>query len=275
MSTFLESLAEAIKALFSKVGDFFDVFDLSFFISGGVALLALLFLSDALGLSWPADAGGAAEAAAETAAGAVGADAASSEATTISTTVVLVLSTYVMGLVTFAVGRSIRRLLPLHWVERMLKIPSGQSEEHLATLLRAQDFGAELDRIHASQATALATIYPRLWAKLRQTAELGPSFALIRSYWVRSAIYDGLVAAAGLWLVALWSIPDDRVMELWTRDPRGLISWMIGFAAVFCMSEARRCDRYQREELIATLGWARSEERSQKPPTDTGPDNDA
>src|SRR5258706_3852183 len=38
----MTELGEALKAIFAKVGDFFDIFDLSFFVSGAVCLAALV-----------------------------------------------------------------------------------------------------------------------------------------------------------------------------------------------------------------------------------------
>src|SRR4051812_45093539 len=37
----VKELAEAWKAIFTRVGEFFDIFDLSFFVSGAVCLAAL------------------------------------------------------------------------------------------------------------------------------------------------------------------------------------------------------------------------------------------
>lgn len=50
----MKGLIEALRPLLEKLLSFFDVFDLSFFVSGGACVLAAFLLLDGAGWSVPA-----------------------------------------------------------------------------------------------------------------------------------------------------------------------------------------------------------------------------
>lgn len=244
----MTEIVAIFKELFSRIASFFDVFDLSFFISGGLGLLALRALLAVLGVEPP------------------------SPPSDLVAFVVVVLLAYVLGLLFFAAGRHMRR-------KRYAWLPETPREPTLSALLEAHGLAGEpeLQRyaVERPKVRPENTLYPLLWAELRQNEELQPSFKLINSYWVRAAIFDGLLPALICWIgvivvaLALHGRPAPGATEV--LPP--LVGRVGGVAiavptllalAVGClwsMREAQRSDQYQREELVATLRWWRNQPR--------------
>jgi hypothetical protein len=222
--------AEGFAALFGRIADIFGVFDLSFFVAGAVAFGALVFGGHVFGVLDPVAAvlpdGGQA-----------------------LRVVVVILGSYVLGIVCFAAGRKLR--------------PSARFYKKLPDHLRS--FGIE-QRYHAvlhpptrgdkpPGIERCALLYTGLWAEVRQSKDLVPSYNLLTRYWVMAAMCDGLFAAFCLWellfgLYALGLTPG-------AAPSSGLVSWLIalglGGAAALSMLEARRYDGAQMYELCATL----------------------
>ena len=218
--------ADALKALLARVADIFGVFDLSFVVSGAVCLAALAFAAGVFGgwdqlrratpVEWKALHAGAA-----------------------------VLASYVLGIVCFAAGRKLRQdarfytALPGHLRDFGL-------DEHYARFLpQAAD---------ADGARRCSLLYARLWAEVRQTRHLAPSFNLVTRYWVMAAMCDGLSAAFALWslLWMAWALASPAA-----SPPPGHLPWIgavaCAGAAVLSSIEAQRYGKAQMYELCATL----------------------
>jgi hypothetical protein len=139
-----------------------------------------------------------------------------------------------------------------------------------ATSLVAEERGAP-----AKRGPDYGILYTRLWAELRQSKELAPSFNLVLRYWVLAAMCDGLVVALGLW-ASLWLV--FAATTLYRRAGAGgdasglplgptviamvLVEVSLWAAAYFCKEEARRYTRYQMEEIVATLAYVHDEEEA-------------
>ena len=80
----MAEVADALKALFARLGSFFDLFDLSFLVSGSLTLAALVVLAQLANRHLPFQLEGWVR------------------------TAVIILGTYVLGLICFAIGRWIR-----------------------------------------------------------------------------------------------------------------------------------------------------------------------
>ena len=247
----MSEVAKAVKPLFDKFIDFFDIFDLSFFVSGATFVAAIAWagltpsLAQLIGLE-SIDAHGAwfADSAVPSIAVAM-----------------LVLASYVSGMTCFALGRFARK-----WVFRGKDRLTGDHKQRGTQLLdelvghgmlehRSEGSGygvtehgrripwlaRYVDGKHARE----ATLYVRMWAEVRQRERLSPSFSLLRRYWVSSATLDGLFVAFLTWacLLAL----DAHDLQGWFPP----LATLIG--ATFCLREAQRYGEYQREELVATL----------------------
>ena len=80
----MNELGQALKIIFEKVGAFFDIFDLSFFVSGAAALGAIAFWLASIGVREPPQLEGWLKVA------------------------ILILGSYASGLLCFAAGRLVR-----------------------------------------------------------------------------------------------------------------------------------------------------------------------
>ena len=247
----MSEVAKAVKPLFDKFIDFFDIFDLSFFVSGATFVAAVAWagltpdLAQLIGFA-PLDSG---------------AWLIPGQVPTISAAI-LVLASYVSGMTCFALGRWIRSWLyrVLHWIRgvprRKQTMLFDELEQH-GVLERLEDgvsfrVRPEFDRLPwlkryfirggAGQESAL---YVRMWAEVRQLGRFAPSFSLVRRYWVSSATLDGLFVAFVTWAVML---------RLESTHIHGWIPSIATFiGALFCLREAQRYGEYQREELVATM----------------------
>ena len=243
----MSEVAKAVKPLFDKFIDFFDIFDLSFFVSGATFVAAIAWagltpdLAKLLGFEPNASGGWLV----------------TGQMPGI-TVVALVLASYVSGMTCFALGRFIRK-----WVfvfkHRIVGQPPtllDNLEKHGVVVRRLSGHGfrvnPESDRIPWLKRYLIdggegreAALYVRIWAEVRQRGRFAPSFSLLRRYWVSAATLDGLFVAFCTWgiLLAL----KDHTVHGWFPS----VATFVG--AFFCLREARRYGDYQREELVATL----------------------
>jgi hypothetical protein len=226
----MKELGEALRIIFEKISDFFDIFDLSFFVSGAVALGALLFWFSSLGFSVPPFVPG--------------------------WVIVLsvILGCYVGGLVCFAGGRWLR-------MEPFAKWFSVRMDEQL--LLKVlQGHGLEHDTVfdgYIQRKDGAWRLYVRLWAELRTAQEFGSSLRFLNRYWVMAATYDGLAFAFILWTLAILSSIIGRgahpFIPIWFGI--SLIVVLVAFALA-CFREAQRFVRFQIEELVASISAVKS-----------------
>lgn len=224
----MSGLGDAASKIGEKVVEILDIFDLSFFISGAVVMAALLQLFGPLEKALDELEG----------AGVFG----------------LVLGSYVLGLVCFAVGRPVRTALerrrtPDHelfhraLVQQGLAEPGGPGD----ALRRHFGHGAEV-----RDPGVRMSMYTRMWAHVRCYPELQQSFSLLNRYWVLSASYDGLAVAALVWLLPVWQ----RAVHVQTTTElvwAGLWTVLIAVALLACWHRAREYKRYQIEEIVATV----------------------
>lgn len=226
----MSGLGDAASKIGEKVVEILDIFDLSFFISGAVVMAALLQLFGPLDQALDQMEG----------AGVFG----------------LVLGSYVLGLVCFAVGRPLRLRLtrvrdprPDHLlfhqalVQQGLHLPGGPGDA-----LRCY-FGHGAEETDPGVRMAL---YTRMWAHVRCYPELQQSFSLLNRYWVLSASYDGLAIAALVWLLPVWQA-FVAAPGLASGGWAALWSTAILVALASCWHRAREYKRYQIEELVATV----------------------
>jgi hypothetical protein len=226
----MSGLGDAASKIGEKVVEILDIFDLSFFISGAVVMAALLQFFGPLDKALDQLEG----------AGVFG----------------LVLGSYVLGLVCFAVGRPVRTMLERKRARRAdhelfhrallqqgLGVPGGPGE----ALRRYFGHGVEVE----DPAVRMA-MYTRMWAHVRCYPELQQSFSLLNRYWVLSASYDGLAIAAFVWLLPVWQ----KVGQQGTLAGvgwAGLWTVAIFVALAACWHRAREYKRYQIEEIVATV----------------------
>lgn len=250
----LEALANAIKPILQRIADFFDLFDLSFFVSGGISLMAVLYLARGSGVQMPGEAGA-------------------------GWALACLVLAYFLGLICFAVGRSLRRLLG--WVrDLVLEMRDKRKEPFGKRLYEMVDHHGLLeDEIVGTYVTrdgdlpvARTRLYSRMWAEIRERPKLKESFEFINHSWILAATYDGVAAAALVWAGALvlgkdlvgseagasTTLPDGLF------DPQAAVTMLqeplvtpivitLAIFAVIASFEARRHGEHQVEALIATM----------------------
>jgi hypothetical protein len=244
----MSEVVKAVKPLFDKFMDFFDIFDLSFFVSGAtfVAAVAWARLTPDL----------------EVVLGYQRTESLVTELPGIGV-IVLIFASYISGMTCFAAGRFVRKWL---WTlidgykRRRKQLPPSLLYADLARhgmIARAPDDRGWVVTAHGRRISWLSryfaeggrgqesALYVRLWAEVRQRDIFAPSFSLLRRYWVSAATLDGLFVALTTWalLLALVEQPEHG----WLPSAATFIG------ALFCLREARRYGDYQREELVATL----------------------
>jgi len=229
----MSEIADALKSVLTRIGNFFDLFDLSFFVSGSVALGSLVFGAHLYGKQLPFRYEGWLR------------------------VLTIIMACYVLGLLCFAVGRSIR--IPKKPATRYKKFEASFSKVLEAHGLSDEEpFKTQLARANHGN----RRLYIRLWAEIRQRENLTPSLLVLNRYWVMAATYDGMVTALILWAVVvfIWWLGIGITPSLSFKIALPVIIALL-FLAFICSREASRFVRNQVEELVATIAFERSRAR--------------
>ena len=234
----MRELAEILSTLFRKISDFFDILDLSFFVSGLFGLVPL-----AVWVMRTGQVEGLQQAMGPFLFG-----------------LTLIVGTYVTGLMCFACGRAVRRMV------RRIKEKLGRGGgrgfgEYVEGALRSHGLHNDpgiVDYLarRPERADSLMFLYVRMWAKLRETSTLTNSFVLVKRYWIMAAIYDGLGFALLLWLGTgvAWKLLDNvDVLRQWRWGELLLVFGGLAFVTWTCFQESARLGHAQVDELVATL----------------------
>jgi hypothetical protein len=227
----MNEFAESLKPLFGRIGSFFDLFDLSFFVSGSVSLSAFFFWMHLSNQVLPIQLEGWLK------------------------VLAIILACYVNGLVCFAVGRWIR--IPKRGPKRISFF-----DELFSNVLKAHglaDEGTFKEYIGRREYGGVRRLYIRLWAEVRQLDQLSPSLVFLNRYWVMAATYDGLATALFIWAIVflLWTAGIGIAPPLKLRVGIPVVAVLL-LIAYFCLREAQRFVRNQVEELVATISVQRS-----------------
>jgi hypothetical protein len=243
----MKALGDAIKMVLAKIGDFLDLFDLSFIVSGALGFSALWLWMTLAKVPLPPKQHGALP------------------------IILLLFASYITGMVFFAAGRSARRIIGL--IARFGKRKNtGKGEKAGAKGSRFDQFLVEVLKGHGllneapfqeyflrTDCRGIWRLYIRLWAEVRQADRLSPSLILLKRYWVMAATYDGLAVALLLWLVLLlrWLIGFEGVATLpaWVLVPAILLLALLAWG---CFAEAGRYTENQVEEIVASIAAERS-----------------
>lgn len=220
-----KEVRQGLGAILERIADFFDIFDLSFFVSGATTLAALGFWASRTGgPPIPASMPGWLQ------------------------VTIFVISSYVFGLLCFAVAR---------WPNRYFRWgrTEGRERDRLLAILKGHGL-LEVPTIasYLNRADGESRLYVRLWADVRQSAALAPSYSLLRRYWVMSATYDGLMVAIGVWVAVIGCLifgfgGAQRVDP--TLGSIAILALLV--SAWACWREATRNLDNQIDELVATV----------------------
>jgi len=208
----VERLTASIAATMEKLLSFFDVFDLSFLITGAGAVFAALFLFDGMGWPLPVDLSPPARFA-----GAA-------------------LASYVIGMICMGLGRGARRRLVGPWMERVpvlsRVLQTTFPSEPMGKAIRRAMLSHGLDKTPqfkpyfehsmdgedggSGSSQRFSHLYSRLWAQVRQERNLTESLKHLDGHWRRAAIYDGMIAVVFMWFAcfsAVLSVGLERATE--------------------------------------------------------------
>jgi hypothetical protein len=246
----MEEGLRSLGSLLGRVGAFFDIFDLSFFVSGAVSVGAISLIGYSAGFVHPPLSGP-------------------------WLVLAVVLTSYVAGLLCFSLGRMLRRAamrirhrqsfarrfhrllsesLRAHGLEEVTLAPppSGQPRE-IAPLWERRLRHYDAPEGGPGDGAAFFK-YTLLWTKLRQSPHLAPSLVLLNRYWVMTAMFDGMTVALLLFGGALvrWALGHGATLG-YVGAGAAL------FGALLCLREADRFMCTQIDELCATVAWDRTE----------------
>jgi hypothetical protein len=204
-SKLMTEAVQSLQALLGRLSSFFDIFDLSFIVSGGEQLWRRCCSSTSCTCptAFPDWMQGACMAES-----------------------VLVLACYVLGMLSFVLGRLLRRLLRFfadlasrspsaarpadfadalqqHELQRQSRAITARSPATSAALAPLQDPKSRRGKPDPVAQSAALRLYALMWTQVRQQSSLAPSQVLLNRYWVMAALCDGMVVAAALWLGVL------------------------------------------------------------------------
>lgn len=231
----MDEIGKALKSIFDKLSDFFDIFDLSFFVSGSVITILIMYwlgLRDLYVFNYFEQSG---------------------------TLIIFIIICYTNGLIAFAIGRWIRMgiwsyfkskiykvdnrfdLFDLNFI-RILKAHSLDKDEEISSYLNNTD-----DR-------GTWRLYVKFWAMIREDEKYNRSLSVLKRYWVMAATYDGLSILMFISLIINFDLglgfTGDIILSFYGCAS---ICVILLIALLACVREADRYLEYQVEEVVATI----------------------
>ncbi len=217
---------EGLRSIFERIGEFFHLFDLSFFVSGFVLFGALVFLYLKLQLprvflfpNWVA-------------------------------VVTLIIGVYVCGLLAFAGGRLLNG--------RLFRRPVLHRTLIEAIQLHDLDSGAVKAYLGDGSIRRVWRLYIRMWAEVAHRQPTSIAYHNLSRYWVMAATYDGLGFALFVWAIVVCTSQFGVV-------PAPLSGWLANTGAallvgagILALQRGAAYYEYQVEELVAELATIKS-----------------
>jgi hypothetical protein len=221
-----DEAAEGVRTLFSRLGEFFHIFDLSFLVSGVLTLSALIFLFMRLGFRLELPFAGWVSGLA------------------------LIIVAYVCGLVSFALGRSLNGKLFRRTALANLKaavVGQGLTGEAVRKFLDSEE----------PTGFPLWRLYIRLWQQLAYKHPHSVAFHHLSRYWAMAATYDGVAVSLMVWTIVV--TPVDLFGSVYLSLPLTLVVMLaLLFASLLCLRQGAKYYEFQVEDLVAALAVAQS-----------------
>ncbi|HEX6038101.1 hypothetical protein [Longimicrobium sp.] len=229
----VEDIAAGLGSVFSRIGEFFHIFDLSFFVGGASSFAALLFLYLKIEAPREFPFSPTMEAPREFPFSPwVG-------------VLALVLACYICGLLAFAVGREISRV-----VFKRNSLLTGVMQDALRDhgLAEVEDIIGYAGRTEEARYWRL---YVRMWSELVHAPSSPVVLQHLMRYWAMAATYDGLAFSFLLWAVVMVAVQVPAVA------PHPVGHWIASVAAIGALlaayaafSRGLAYFKYQAEDLI-------------------------
>lgn len=210
-------VAGGVRSVLDRVGEFFHIFDLSFFVGGAMTFGALAFVYVQLGYPqhfpfapW------------------VGA-------------LAVVVACYVCGLLAFAVGRELGKRA----------VRRGVLEKTLREALDAHGLSNPVIDSYVNNGK-LPQLYTRMWSEVTHDRSAPAALHHLMRYWAMSATYDGVAFAFVVWAVALifpmFPPGPQKAVGYWAGGAGVLLCLL---ACCFALRRGTTYYKYQIEDLVA------------------------
>lgn len=218
-----EEVAQGLRSIFDRIGEFFHLFDLSFVVSGASTFGAAVFLYLRSGyartLPFPKW----------------------------STVAAAIIASYICGLLAFAAGR---------WLNGRFFRPT-LLEERLPKAIALHGLTSEVLSSYLPDPTSRAHVwrlYIRMWADIARHEPRSVTFHHLSRYWVMAATYDGVAFSLLIWAAVLLAATCPFIAPQRLGIPAGLSGAV--FAVVFAIVAFKRAAdyyEYQIEDVVAAI----------------------
>lgn len=218
-------IASGLRSIFERVGEFFHIFDLSFFVSGAMTFGALAFVY--LQMKYPCQFPFAPW---------VG-------------TLALIVASYVCGLIAFAVGRELSgRTFRRHTLHRTLPLA-----------IEAHNLTDEIITSYtAGEQPRLWWLYIRMWSEIAHEKSPPAIAHHLRRYWVMAATYDGVAFSFIVWASALIAVQFNSIAPEPVDHVVGTVGALLSAcAAFFAFRRGANYYEYQIEDVVAHFAVSR------------------
>ena len=239
----MEEISKSLKPIFDKLSDFFNLFDLSFFVSGSLSTGFVYLWMNFKNITPPII------------------------QLNKYTVFIILLSCYIMGLFCFALGRFIRKeimTIPSKIFRKIMNLDIDPLDEKILNILNDHNLtnnaliNPYLNINNPPTEKRLWRLYVRLWGEIRDKEKYSKSFSFLNRYWVMSATYDGLIASL---IIACFLLLDLNLNNLpsFNIEFNSTFNffWSFQITLIFliyiCYREANRYFDYQIEEVICTI----------------------
>lgn len=229
----MSEVVKTLEPIFQKIADFFNLFDLSFIISGVITSSAIAFFLHSTGQ--------------------INFNDIHIHGFLFFAAIAVI---YAVGLVSWVIGRYFRTVFPryIHVHHKFV--------EHKATndLLYKRYVSDDIKDVSLLE-KKMKTLYGYLWVLVRENLADKESYSLLKRYWVQTATFDGLVTSFCLWGLVFFSILFISPIHNLTLSEQGhSINKLIGciglglaiISMLVVLSEAIRYKKYQMGELVDT-----------------------
>lgn len=222
-----KDLAEGARSILERVGEFFHIFDLTFFVAGTVSLGAAVFLASRTGHFVPHPIEGWFEG------------------------IALLVACYTCGLMAFAIGRLINGAMLRRRTLHSTLLPAIRRHGLMSPSVEQY--------VESGEESGEWRLYIRIWQDIVHERPRSVALSHLSRYWAMAAIYDGLGTAFLAWFgaVALSTCP--RIVEHSLGWPRAsLLAVVFASLAYAAFRQGAKFFEYQIEDLVAAAAASKA-----------------
>jgi hypothetical protein len=228
--TATEEVAQGVRSVFDRIGEFFHLFDLSFFVSGFVLLGAFAFLYIKLQLPRTLPIDGWLK------------------------VVGVIIAIYVNGLVAFAAGRLLNG--------KMFRSPALEEDFMDAINIHDLNSGRISDYIENFKDNELRKrtwrLYIRMWAEIAHREPTSIAYRHLTRYWVMAATYDGVGFALWVWAIVLFLTQFSIFTTPLPQWLANIGAFVLAVAGLLSFIRGAAYYKYQVEDVVAELATIKS-----------------